>query len=218
MNENEQPIPEPTPPQGSVGSSEGSRPIFGPSLGDIGTAPPAPSSWTSAPGQWASVPVPPQATRGRRFPRLLASRTAGWVVAAVLACAVVGLSVVVATTPSTTTARFPASRLPAGRLAPGSGPFAGRFGAISGGASGTVDSVSVSSFTMTASAGQEMTVDEQSSTTYRSGASSASASAVKTGARVLVLGSTSGSTITATQVIVLPSGGGAFGFPRASTS
>jgi hypothetical protein len=41
---------------------------------------------------------------------------------------------------------------------------------------------------------------------------------VTTGARVLVLGSTNGSTITATQVIVLPTGGGTFGFPGSSAS
>lgn len=222
MTENAQPVSEPATPDGGVGSSVGTQPTSGPSVGgapsDMGVAPPPPPWWTAAPGQWASAPLPPSAPRGRQIPRLLSSRMAGWVVAALLACAVVGLSIVVATTPSTSTARSPTNRVPAGGLAPGNGPFAGRFGAGLGGVSGTVDSVAVSSFTMTTRAGQKMTVDELSSTTYRSGASSASASAVTAGARVLVLGSTNGSTIKATQVIVLPTGGGGFGFPGFSSS
>jgi hypothetical protein len=61
---------------------------------------------------------------------------------------------------------------------------------------------------MTTSAGQKVTVDEASSTTYQKGTSSTSASAITTGEPVLVLGTTSGTTITATQVIVQPAGGG----------
>jgi hypothetical protein len=61
---------------------------------------------------------------------------------------------------------------------------------------------------MTTSAGQKVTVDEASSTTYQNGASSISASAITTGTSVLVLGTTSGTTITATQVIVQPAGDG----------
>jgi hypothetical protein len=53
-----------------------------------------------------------------------------------------------------------------------------------------------------------VTVDEASSTTYQNGASSTLASAITTGESVLVLGTTSGTTITATQVIVQPTGGG----------
>jgi hypothetical protein len=68
--------------------------------------------------------------------------------------------------------------------------------------------VSTSSFTLSTPAGQKVTVNEASSTTYEKGTSSASASAVTTGESVLVLGTTSGTTITATQVIVQPSGDG----------
>ena len=46
-----------------------------------------------------------------------------------------------------------------------------------------------------------MTVDEASSTTYEKGTSPTSASAIATGKPVLALGTTSGTTITATQVI-----------------
>jgi hypothetical protein len=61
---------------------------------------------------------------------------------------------------------------------------------------------------MSTSAGQKVTVDEASATTYQKGTSPAPASAITTGERVLVLGTTSGTTITATQVIVQPTGGG----------
>ena len=59
---------------------------------------------------------------------------------------------------------------------------------------------------MSTSAGQKVTVSEASSTTYLKGTSSTSASAVTTGETVLVLGTTNGTTITATQVIAQPAG------------
>ena len=61
---------------------------------------------------------------------------------------------------------------------------------------------------MSTSADQEVTVDEASATTYQNGTSSTSASAITAGTSVLVLGTTSGTTITATQVIVQPAGAG----------
>jgi hypothetical protein len=61
---------------------------------------------------------------------------------------------------------------------------------------------------LSTSAGQKVTVNEVSSTTFQNGTSSTSASAITTGEDVLVLGTTSGTTITATQVIVQPIGGG----------
>jgi hypothetical protein len=84
-----------------------------------------------------------------------------------------------------------------------------RSGPAAGGSSGTVDSVSTSSFTISTSAGQKVTVNDGSSTTYKNGTSSISASAIKKGERVLVLGTTNGTTktITASQVIVQAGGG-----------
>jgi hypothetical protein len=61
---------------------------------------------------------------------------------------------------------------------------------------------------MTTSAGQKVTVGEAPTTTYQKGMSPIPASAVATGEDVLVLGTTSGTTITATQVIVQPTSGG----------
>ncbi len=97
---------------------------------------------------------------------------------------------------------------PRGQLAGGSGGSNARSGPAAGGASGTVDSVSASGFTISTSAGQKVTVNKASSTTYQKGTSSTSASAIAKGENVLVLGTTSGTTITASQVILQPTGGG----------
>ncbi|MGA2529367.1 MAG: hypothetical protein ABSG36_09425 [Acidimicrobiales bacterium] len=211
MDENEQPAPESTTPYG-LGAPSGTPPPGAPP-GAVGFPPPVPP-WAPPPYQWTPGPLSTQAAPKRGFRAMLARRGTGWAVAAALACAVIGLSVVVATTRSTTTPSA-TTRLPASGSAPGRGLFGGAFGAGTNGASGTVDAVSGSSFTMTTGAGQELTVDEQPSTTYRSRAGSASASAVTAGERVIVLGSKSGSKISATQIIVLPSSG-AFGFPGSS--
>ncbi|MDB4959857.1 MAG: hypothetical protein JWO36_7426 [Myxococcales bacterium] len=77
-----------------------------------------------------------------------------------------------------------------------------------GGASGTVDSVSSPSFTMMTAAGQTVTVNEVSSTTYQDGTNPTSANAITTGTNVLVLGIVSSTSITATQVIMQPNDGG----------
>jgi hypothetical protein len=94
------------------------------------------------------------------------------------------------------------------RSAPGSsgGGSNARSGPAAGGTAGIVDSVSASGFTVSTATGQKVTVNEASSTTYQQGTSSASASAITTGETVLVLGTTSSTTITATQVIVQPTG------------
>ena len=88
----------------------------------------------------------------------------------------------------------------------GGGGSNARSGPAAGGAAGTVASLSASGFTLTTSAGQKVTVTEASSTTYQKQASPASASAITTGEKVLVLGTTSNTTIAATQVTVEPAG------------
>jgi hypothetical protein len=107
-------------------------------------------------------------------------------------------------TATTATSRAPTS----GRPVPGSGGSNARSGPAAGGASGTVASVSTSSFTLSTAAGQKVTVNKASSTTYRKGTSSTSASAIKKGESVLVLGTVNGTTITASQVTAQPTGGG----------
>ena len=127
------------------------------------------------------------------------------IVAGVAAIAVAGCSsgVVSATSSS---ASPTASSSPAASSSSGGGGSNARSGPAAGGSSGTVDSVSTSGFTITTSAGQKVTVDETSSTTYEKGTASISASAITAGEPVLVLGTVNSTTITATQVTVQPAG------------
>jgi hypothetical protein len=95
-----------------------------------------------------------------------------------------------------------------GQHFPGSSGSNARSGPAAGGAGGTVVSVSASGFTISTAAGQKVTVNKASSTRYRNGTSSISPRAIKKGQRVLVLGLTNGTTITATDVIVQPADAG----------
>jgi hypothetical protein len=214
MDEYEQPSPEmATPPAGL------------PQVGNHGRDQPPdrgrefPSNYPAPEEGRVTVPSRGQ-PRGDGSRHLLTGRATGWVVAGVLACTVVGLSVALASTSSPVT-RFPAGAVVPGRFgatAPGGFPFSsGSFGGGSGpgrqAVTGTVGSVSASKFTMATPTGETWTVDERSSTTYRKGAAPASAAAVTHGANVLVFGVSRGSTIKATQVVVLPVNGGSFRFP-----
>jgi membrane-bound inhibitor of C-type lysozyme len=107
---------------------------------------------------------------------------------------------------TTTATSTPAT---SGQGVSGGGASNARSGPASGGAVGTVDSVSTSTFTISTSAGQKVTITKPSSTTYQNGTSSSSASAITKGESVLVLGTTSGTTITASQVIAQPTNGSA---------
>ncbi|MDQ1366806.1 MAG: hypothetical protein QOE57_2848 [Acidimicrobiaceae bacterium] len=172
-----------------------------------GATPPPPPA--SSPDGSASAPTARQARRPR-LRRLLANKRRRWIVVTAAAmCAVIGLSVGVVTSRSTTAANPVAASGIAGGNGSGGGAPNARSGPATGGASGTVASVSPSGFTMTTSAGQKVTVDEASATTYQNGTNSASASDIATGPSVLALGMTNGTTITATQVIVTPAGGDA---------
>jgi hypothetical protein len=105
-------------------------------------------------------------------------------------------------TATTTSSSSATSRQP---IAGGGGSNA-RSGPAAGGSIGTVGSVSKSSFTLTTSAGQRVTVRKVSSTTYKKGTRPTSASAIRRGETVLALGTTNGTIITASQVIVQPKG------------
>jgi Domain of unknown function (DUF5666) len=100
--------------------------------------------------------------------------------------------------------------------APGGGGSNARSGPAAGGSSGTVSSVSRSGFQIATAAGQKVTVTTASSTKYANGTSSNSASVVKKGVSVLVLGTTSGTTITASKVVVQPTRGGGATTPSAA--
>src|SRR5712671_2155154 len=136
------------------------------------------------------------------------------IVAGAAAIAVAGGSygIVSATSSSASTAASSSPAASSGSPAASSGSGGGgsnaRSGPAAGGSSGTVGSLSTSGFTLTTSAGQKVTVDEASATTYYKGTSPASASAITTGESVLVLGTVNSTTITATQVTVQPTGSG----------
>jgi membrane-bound inhibitor of C-type lysozyme len=122
-----------------------------------------------------------------------------------------GASGIVIATASTgsgtaTTATSPSST--SGQHALGSGGSNARSGPAVGGSIGKVSSVSTSGFGLLTSAGEKVTVKETSSTTYKKGTKSASATAVTKGQTALVLGTTDSTTITATQVIVQPTNSG----------
>jgi hypothetical protein len=122
-----------------------------------------------------------------------------WIMAAVLMCTVIGFSAACSTSSAAVTS-------PSAAAAGGGGSNA-RSGPASGGATGTVVSMSTSTITISTSAGQTVTAVETSSTTFKKGTSSIAPSAITAGQDVLVLGMTNGTTITATQVIVQPPGG-----------
>jgi hypothetical protein len=134
--------------------------------------------------------------------------------AAAALCAVIGLAVGLNPSPSASAAQNVTANAPATATAsvPAGGPRSGggtpnaRSAPAAGGAAGTVSNVSTSSFTLTTPAGKQVTVNEAPTTTYKDGTSSTSAGAVATGDTVLALGTTDGTTITATQVIVHPTG------------
>ncbi len=204
-----QPVTTPPQGEGAVGTPQvppaygsGPAPAFGaPGYGPAphygGTGWPDPPDSTSSGGAHRSG-----------ISRLAHSVAVAWLVAGLLALAVVGLSVALATGNS-----GPAvSRPPFGRFVPNPGGPSGApggFGGFAGGSGvvGTVATVGSNSFTVNSRRGQAVTVDEQSSTSYFSGSATATASAVTSGARVVVLGSRNGNTVTATRVTVLPSGG-----------
>jgi hypothetical protein len=96
---------------------------------------------------------------------------------------------------------------PAGHFGSGGKGSNARSGPAPGGSSGTVGNVAKSNFTLTTSAGQDVTVDEVSSTKYDKGTSATSKSAIAKGEHVLVLGTVSSTTIKATQVLVQTTGG-----------
>jgi hypothetical protein len=142
------------------------------------------------------------------------NRVTKWIAAGGAALAVAGgaFGIVSATSSSggatTAHAATAASSASAGRFGSGGGGSNARSGPAAGGTSGNVTSVSGSGFTLETAAGQKATVKVTSSTAYQKGTQSSSANAVSTGDAVLVLGTTDGTTVTASQVIVQPPSSG----------
>ena len=111
----------------------------------------------------------------------------GLIVAAALIGSVTGLVVGVGGSSSAGAAQSVASSGSPGHLGGGGQGSNARSGPAAGGSSGTVGNVAKSSFTLTTSAGQEVTVDEQSSTKYEKRTGPAAKSAVTEGEHVLRL-------------------------------
>src|ERR1700722_12152419 len=132
----------------------------------------------------------------------------GLIVVAALIGSVTGLVVGVGGSSSAGAAQSVASSGSPGHLGGGGQGSNARSGPAAGGSSGTVGNVAKSSFTLTTSAGQEVTIAEESSTKYDKGSSSTSKSAITNGEHVLVLGTVNSTTIKATQVIVQKTSGG----------
>ena len=146
--------------------------------------------------------------------RLFSRRRNIVITGAAMACAVAGVSIgLVATSGASSTTTAASSTAASGQGAPFAGASAGsgggsnaRSGPEPGGSSGTVTGVSGSSFTLTTPAGEKVTVNENSSTSYQDGSASSTASAITSGAGVLVLGTVNSTTITAAQVTIEPTG------------
>jgi membrane-bound inhibitor of C-type lysozyme len=141
------------------------------------------------------------------FPRKLTRPIAIGATAIAIAGGAYGIVGATASNSSSTATTATSPAPPSGRPALGGRGSNARSGPAAGGVVGTVASVSTSSLTLSTSAGQKVTVSKASSTTYRKGTSSTSATAIQKGESVLVLGTVNGTTITASQVIVQPTSG-----------
>jgi hypothetical protein len=147
-------------------------------------------------------PGRPEQERKPNVRRLLTKKKCRSIVAAAMLVPIIGLSADLATSSLASAAPPAPSGHAVGAPGPGAKGSNARSGPAAGGSSGTVTSVSKSGFTLTTSAGQKVTVDETSSTKYKKGSNSISASVITKGAHVLVIGTVSSTTIKATQVIV----------------
>jgi hypothetical protein len=136
----------------------------------------------------------------RKLTRSIAMGTA----AAAIGGGAYGIVSATASSGSSAASPAPSSSATAGQAVPARGGSNARSGPAAGGASGTVARVSTSSFTLSTSAGQTVTIDKGSSTKYAKTTSLAPASDITQGESVLVLGTVNGTTIAASQIIVQP--------------
>jgi len=172
-------------------------------------------------GAASASPLPPVSSSGwplsatmagradrPRVRRSLSNMRRGLIVLAALMGSVTGLFVGLGSSSSASAAQSVAASSSTGHLGSGGQGSNARSGPAVGGSSGTVGSVAKSSFTLTTSAGQEVTVEVESLTKYERGTTTTSKSAISKGERVLVLGTVSSTTIKATQVLVQSTAGG----------
>ena len=125
----------------------------------------------------------------------------GLIAGAALAAAATGLFIGLGSS-SAGAAQSVATGDPPGHVGSGGHGSNARSGPAAGGSTGTIGNMAKSSFTLTTSSGQEVTVDESSSTTFDRGTNSTSKNALTKGEPVLVLGTVSSTTIKASQIVV----------------
>ncbi len=200
---------EPTSPRETLPSDpewdKPSEPTAIAGLGGATSASPLPSASSS---HWpVSATMFEQGIRPRTRGHLSKMRR-GLIVAAALVGSATGLFIGLGASSSAGAAQPVAASGSAGHLGSRGQGSNARSGPAAGGSSGTVGNVAKSSFTLTTAAGQEVTVDELSSTKYQKGSNSTSKSAIAKGERVLILGTVSSTTIKATQVLVQTTDGG----------
>jgi hypothetical protein len=201
---------EPTSPRETPSSGPESGKTSGPTVveGLEGAASASPLPPASSSGWPISASMSEQARRPR-VRRSLSTMRRGLIVAAAAMGSVTGLFVGLGTSSSAGAAQTVAASISSGHLGSSGGQGSdARSGPAAGGSSGTIGNVAKSNFALTTSAGQEVTVDEDSSTKYEKGTSSTSKSAITKGEHVVVLGTVSSTTIKATQVIVQRTGHG----------
>jgi hypothetical protein len=200
---------EPTNPREARASNPESCRISEPTAlegGPAGSSKSPPPSASSS--SWPiSATMPGQRGRPRKRGHLSHLRR-GLVVGAALVGSVTGLVVGVGASSSAGAVQSATASSSPGHFGSGGQGSNARSGPAAGGSSGTVGNVAKSSFTLTTSAGQEVTVDESSATKYAKGTSLTSRSAVTKGTHVLVLGTVSSTNIKATEVLVQKSSGG----------
>ena len=167
-------------------------------MGGTTSASPLPVAPSSGPIS-ASMSEPARRPRPRES---LSHLRHGLIMAAALLGSVTGLFVGLGTSSSAWAAQSVTASSSTGHLESGGQGSNARSGPAGGGSSGTVGNVATSSFTLTTSAGQEVTVDEASSTKYEKQTTATSRSAITKGEHVLVLGTVSSTSIKATQVLV----------------
>ena len=135
--------------------------------------------------------------------RFLPRRRSRWMAAAA-AVALAAVGVLVGLARSSVTTPTSAGSGHASTAGPGASAGNARSGPAAGGAVGTVTSVAASEFVLTTSTGQRVTVSELPTTIYLSATHRTSVSVLTDGKPVLVLGTISGTAITATQVVMQP--------------
>jgi hypothetical protein len=200
---------EPTSHRETLPSDPGSAKTSGPTaVEDLeGATSTSPLSPASSSGWLVSATMSERGSRAKmRRPSSKMGRAV--IAAAALMGSVTGLFIGLGTSSSAGAAPSVAASSSPGHLGSGGQGSNARSGPAAGGSSGTVGNMAKSSFTLTTSAAQEVTVDEESSTKYVKGTSSTSKSTISKGEHVLVLGTVDSTTIKATKVIVQTTGGG----------